>query len=87
MAEPGLPMLPVRELVLLVPLDVQVDNLWIEPLETHKEKTQNTLAVAGPHTTDGGEFVTMTRMTRQGEVFPSAWGEFTGSHVWRGYRW
>ncbi len=86
LAEPGLPMLPVRELVLLVPLEAQVENLWIEPLETHREYTKNTLALAAPHTTDAGEMITITRMTRQGAEFPAAWGEFTGSHVWRGYR-
>ena len=86
LAEPGLPILPVRELVLLVPLAAQVDNLWIEPLETHREFPDDTLALAGPHVTDAGEMLTITRMTRQGAEFPAAWGEFTGSHVWRGYR-
>ena len=36
LAEPGLPQLPVRDLVFLVPLEIEVGNLWIEPLETHR---------------------------------------------------
>jgi hypothetical protein len=86
LAEPGLPMLPVRELVLLVPLSVQVENLWVEPLETHRETFPNPLALAGPHVTDSGDMMTITRMNREDGEFPAAWGEFTGSHVWRGYR-
>ena len=86
LAEPGLPQLPVRDLVLLVPLDTEVGNLWIEPLETHREPTKSDLALGPPHFTDSGEMITTTRLTRQGEAFPSSWGEFTGSHVWRGYR-
>jgi len=86
LAEPGLPMLPVRELVLLVPLDVDVTSLWIEPLATRREPTKKTLAVAPANFTDGGEMISTTTMNRQGEVFPATWGEFTGTHVWRGYR-
>jgi hypothetical protein len=40
--EPGLPQLPVRDLVLLVPLDTKVDQLWIEPLSTHRHGTVQT---------------------------------------------
>jgi len=28
----------------------------------------------------------MNRLNREGGEFPPVWGEFTGSHVWRGYR-
>ncbi len=86
LSEPGLPMLPVRELILLVPLDAQVGNLWIEPLETHREHPKNSLALAAPHATDSGEMITIRRMNRQGAEFPATWGDFSGSHVWRGYR-
>jgi hypothetical protein len=86
LAEPGLPKLPVRDLVFLVPLETEVGNLWIEPLETHRESAKNGLALAAPHFTDSGEMITTTRLTRQGDVFPSSWGDFTGSQVWRGYR-
>ncbi|MCK9996953.1 MAG: T9SS type A sorting domain-containing protein [Candidatus Krumholzibacteria bacterium] len=86
LSEPGLPMLPVRELILLVPLDAQVENLWIEPLETHREHPKNSLALAAPHTTDSGDMITIRSMNRQGAEFPATWGDFTGSHVWRGYR-
>jgi len=86
LAEPGLPKLPVRDLVFLVPPETEVGNLWIEPLETHRESANNGLALGAPHFTDSGEMITTTRLTRQGDVFPSSWGDFTGSQVWHGYR-
>jgi len=68
-------MLPVRELVLLVPLSFQVENLWVEPLETHRETSPNPLALAGPHVTDSGDMMTITRMNREDGEFPATWGE------------
>jgi hypothetical protein len=84
--EPGLPQVPVRDLVFLVPLDTEVANLWVEPLATHREPAPTDLALGPPHFTDSGGMVTTTRLTRQGKTFPSFWSEFSGSHVWRGYR-
>ncbi len=84
--EPGLPQLPVRDLVLLVPLDTPVDQVWIEPLATHREYPRSPLALASPHFTDSGDMVTYTKMNREGSEFPATWGDYTGSHVWRGYR-
>ena len=84
--EPGLPQLPVRDLVLLVPIDTPVERLWIEPLETHREYPKNPLALASPHYSDSGDMVTYTTMNREGPVFPSSWGDYSGNHVWRGYR-
>jgi hypothetical protein len=86
LAEPGLPQLPSQELVFLVPLGQEVASIWIEPLETHREKTRDALSLASPHYTDSGEMVTFNKMNRSGEAFPASWGDFTGSHVWRGYR-
>jgi len=86
LTEPGLPQLPAREMVLLVPVEMDVANLWVEPLETHREAMKNALAIAPAHFTDAGEYVTTTRMERRDGSFPAVWGEFTGSHVWRGYR-
>ncbi len=86
LAQPGLAKLPARDLLLLVPLGTRVEDVWIEPLETHKEFPSGPVALASPLYTDGGEMVTATSMSRTGETFPVAWGEYTGSHVWRGYR-
>ncbi|MEN8005618.1 MAG: C25 family cysteine peptidase, partial [Candidatus Krumholzibacteriota bacterium] len=86
LTEPGLPQLPVRDLVLLVPADTKVDQLWIEPLETHRESLKNPTAVAPPHFSDTGDMVTYTTMNREGDAFPSSWGDYTGNHLWRGYR-
>ena len=86
LAQPGLPQMPAQDLVFLVPLGSEVTDLWIEPLATHREAAKFPLAVAPPHITDAGEIVSVTRMSRQGAEFPAVWGEFTGQHVWRGYR-
>ena len=86
LAQPGLPQLPAKELVFLVPVDIDVSNLWIEPLEIHRKAVKNSLAVAPAHVTDAGEMVSQTSMSRQDGEFPATWGEFTGQHVWRGYR-
>ena len=86
LAQPGLPQLPAREIVLLVPLEAEVANLWIEPLETHREPAKNALAIAPALFPDSGGMVTTTSMARRDGSFPATWGEFTGSHVWRGYR-
>ncbi len=86
LTEPGLPQLPAREMVLLVPVEMEVTSLWIEPVETHREAMKNALAIAPAHFTDSHEYVTTTRMDRRDGSFPSVWGEFTGSHFWRGYR-
>ena len=84
--EPGLPQLPVRDLVLLVPIDTPVDQVWIEPLATHREYPKNPIALASPHYSDSGDMVTYTKLNREGSEFPSSWGDYTGNHVWRGYR-
>ena len=86
LAQPGLPQIPARDMVFLVPLDSDVIELWIEPLATHRVAVEISLALAPPHISDSGEIVSQAGMSRQGPEFPGAWGEYTGQHVWRGYR-
>ena len=83
LALPGAPDLPVAELVLLVPLDRTVTGATIEPLATHRESLKGTLGVAGVAALDDG-----TAVPYGGDVDKAvaAWGELTGSHLWRGYR-
>jgi len=84
--QPGLPRLPVREMLLAVPLDYEVVGVVIEPLGTIREVQSAPVALAAPNVTSEGEMYYATSMDRSGDVFPAAWGTFTGSHVWRGYK-
>jgi hypothetical protein len=63
-----------------------VEDIWIEPVETHRVATDQALALAPPHLLDSGETLTATRMSAKDGIFPTQWGKFTGHHVWRGYR-
>lgn len=84
--DPGRPRLPLRNLLLLVPADAQVTDAWVEPLSTHRVESDGNLAVAGPLFTDTGEYVHERRLPDGGASFPAAWGRFSGTHTWRGYR-
>ncbi len=86
LAEPGQPRLPVRDLVLLVPADRDVARAWVEPLATHREKALAPLALGEPLANEQGGLITQGIMPVDGETFPVTWGDFTGTHTWRGYR-
>jgi len=85
LAEPGLPVLPVQDLILLIPAGRQIADAWIEPLSTRSEKISSPQALGTPHITDSGEMVATSRMQSSNGAFPAAWGEFSGTHTWRGY--
>ncbi len=85
LSEPGLPVLPVQELILLIPTGRMVSDAWVEPLSTWTDKIPSSLAVAPPHITDGGELVFTSLMQPADGVFPATWGKFSGTHTWRGY--
>lgn len=83
--EPGLPLVPVQDLVLLIPAGMQVADAWVEPLVTRTEKYSEVTALAPPHITDTGEMITTSRMQAVEGAFPASWGEYSGTHTWRGY--
>ncbi len=86
-AQPGLPAVPVRDLLLLVPLDMEVTSVRIEPLRTHTEKFARQIPTAVAMIADDGTVIADAVMAKSAEgVFPATWGEFTGSHIWRGYQ-
>ena len=85
LGEPLLPALPRQEILLLVPLDASIVDVVVEPLRTHVEKAPGALTLGEPQTTDSGVEITVSRLKRVGERFPSVWGEFMGTHIWRGY--
>jgi hypothetical protein len=86
LSQPGLPDLPVRDLLLLVPSDWKVTDVRVEPLASHQEKVPGSLAMAAPLAASTGEFIATPRMARMAGAFPEAWGEFKGAHAWRGYQ-
>jgi hypothetical protein len=86
LAQPGLSRLPALDLLLLVPAELTVAEAWVEPLATHTEPSPGPLAVAGPLVSSEGQVISQPRMSAGNGAFPAAWGEFKGSHVWRGYR-
>lgn len=86
LAQPGLPSVPVRELLLLVPTGMEVTSIQVEALATHTEKPLQTVPRALPHVSDDGTQISTATMKSSGGVFPAQWGEYTGSHFWRGYQ-
>lgn len=85
LSEPGHPTLPVLNLVLLIPSGRQVSDAWVEPIATRTDKFSESPALAPPHITDGGDMIAASRMQADDGVFPGNWGEFSGTHSWRGY--
>ncbi len=86
LAEPGLPMLPAREMLFLVPMGSDVSRVWVEPLSTHQESLSKPLPVAADHAVSSGEFVSTRLLSDSGESFPATWSRPGGTHTWRGYR-
>ncbi len=84
-SEPGLPVLPVKNLLLLIPAGRQVSQAWVEPLSTRKEQLSAPQALSPLHITDGGETLATNRMSIENGQFPVSWGEYAGTHTWRGY--
>ncbi len=84
--EPGLPKLPVHPMIFLIPMDRTVTGITVEPLGVRTEILPGPLAVSPAHLTDGGERVLTTSLPSDGPAFPTTWGRFGGTHVWRGYR-
>ena len=84
--QPGLPRVPARHLMLLVPLDWNVTSAWVEALETHREKTPGNLGLTPALVASDGGTLDAPHMKSLAGVFPAAWSEFQGTHTWRGYR-
>ncbi len=84
--EPGEPLLPVKDLLLLIPADRVVKSAWVEPLATRTEKLPSQIAFAEPNITDGGDIVSTHRLTSKNGQFPPTWGDFSGTHTWRGFQ-
>jgi hypothetical protein len=78
--------LPARDLLLLVPADLTVDRVLIEPVSTTMLSAPGPLAVRAPLQTSTGETVVQQVVTGDDGSFPGRWGMSGGLHAWRGYR-
>ncbi|MFH1844405.1 MAG: C25 family cysteine peptidase [bacterium] len=86
LAETDKPVLARQNLNLLVPVDSRIVGVEVIPLATHVEKVPGPLSFGGLLYTDQDVGVRVERLEITDEVFPLPWGEFGGTHVWRGYR-
>ena len=86
LSEPGLPLLPAREMLFLVPLAEAVSRVWVEPLATHRQVLTHDLPLAGDHVTDSGDVLSTRLLSGDGPSFPTSWSREGGTHTWRGYR-
>ncbi|MFT7699831.1 MAG: hypothetical protein ACI8S7_001664, partial [Candidatus Krumholzibacteriia bacterium] len=84
--EPGLPMLPAREILILVPLNTDVTKVWVEPINTHRDFLTADLAIAADLAVSTGSFLKTRTMSDEGTTFPMSWGRSGGTHTWRGHR-
>ena len=78
--------LPVRDLLLLVPADLPITDVVIEPVTTRREALPGPLAVAQPLEASNGDLVPQRTVEPTAGAFPATWGQFGGLHAWRGYR-
>jgi len=78
--------LPALDLLLLVPADLAVAGVEVEPLAVRTVTAPGRLALAAPLRTSVGEAVPQRYLEAQAGVFPPSWGTFGGLHAWRGYR-
>ena len=83
--ETGEPALPVRELLILVPVGTSLADVTVEPLATHREDAPGPLALAPPLRTSGGTAVDVDAYPPSTGSFPASWGEFRGLRTYRGY--
>lgn len=86
LAEPGSVKLPAREMLFLVPLGSDVEQVWVEPLATHREVLTQSLPVAGDHAVSSKEFISTRILADDGMSFPNSWSTGGSTHTWRGYR-
>ncbi len=78
--------LPVLDLLLLVPGDLPITGVRIEPLATRELALPGRLATSPAMITSAGEAVPVRDLLPENGVFPPTWGRYGGVHRWHGYR-
>lgn len=82
----GQPDLPGQSLLLLVPADLPVVDVTIEPLSVRTEAVPGKIALAEALQGSEGGRVEQHHVAASATAFPERWGHFGGLHAWRGYR-
>ncbi len=80
------PDLPARDIMLLIPADLPLADLVVEPLATHVEEAPGALAVAAPLQASDGGTRAVDIVPASDAAFPAVWGEYRGLRTWHGYR-
>ncbi len=80
------PDLPGLDLLLLVPADLPIADVGIEPITVRRLPLPGRLAVAAPLVSSNGEVLPRHHLQPVDGAFPATWGQFGGLHDWRGYR-
>ncbi len=80
------PDLPGRELLLLIPDNLPVVDIRVEPVRVRREALPGRLALAGPLVAGNLDVLPQHHLQAQDGAFPATWGQFGGLHDWRGYR-
>ena len=78
--------LPVLDLQLLIPADLAVRGVIVEPIAVRQEQVPGPLALALPLQASNGDLLPQYGLDPVDGVFPPTWGSFGGLHTWRGYR-
>ncbi|HPD71743.1 MAG TPA: C25 family cysteine peptidase [Candidatus Krumholzibacteria bacterium] len=78
--------LPAIDLLLLVPADLAIAGVEVEPLAIRSIVAPGRLALAGALASSAGDLLPQRDLEPAGGMFPPSWGAFGGVHSWRGYR-
>ncbi|MBD3221793.1 hypothetical protein GF314_11185 [bacterium] len=80
------PDLPAVDLLLLVPDDLAVVDVRIEPHRVRREVAPGPLSLAGALVSSDETELPRHHLATADGRFPATWGTFGGLHTWRGYR-
>ncbi len=78
--------LPAVDLLFVVPSDLAITDVRVEPLAVRRDSLPGPLATAQPFVSSTGAVVSQRHLEPGAGYFPAAWGMFGGLHSWRGYR-
>ena len=78
--------LPALDIQLLVPSDLAISGVTIEPIAVRREPVPGPVARAAALQAGNGDLLPQQDLDPIAGVFPATWGSFGGLHTWRGYR-
>jgi len=78
--------LPALDLLLLVPANLSLSDIRVEPLETRFEELPGPLATCSALVSSTGQELPIRDLQAVDGVFPEVWGQNGGEHLWRGFK-